>query len=243
MSYEDKIRHWERHERHCDAVNCMTTSIKLEDIIFEGDLPETSTAKSMLFFHKFIYQTDCTVKLLTQMDNLEFTYNDNKLCITLKCDCLDSFSSACCDMNFNILCKVIMTAIDGTYPLSTPPLDAASRCLDGFNESFCMFCFTGRLLCKCLEKELTKEEFLAELHFFPACHACLKLRRGCVCNFNFHKLYRYYRKQALEGKILKKLNQIKRIAYIGSSNVPVCFNCNRIARFCICEPAYQLLYK
>lgn len=221
----------------------MTTAIKVQDIIFEGDLPQASTSKSMLFYHRFIYQTNTDAKLVTQFDNLEFTYNNDKLCIALKCDCLDSFSNTCCDLNFNILCKVIMTAIDGAYPLQSPSFDVASRCVDGFNDSFCMFCFTGLLLCRCLEKALTKEEFLAEIKFFPACEACLKLSKGCECNFNFHKLYRYYMRKTSEGKILKKLNQVKRIAYVGSSNVSVCFNCNRIARFCICDPAFQLLYK
>lgn len=221
----------------------MTGTIKVEDIIFEGDLPEVSTSKSLKFWHKFIYQTDVDVKLVTQLDVLQFSYNNDKLCIALKCDCTNAFSGSCCQTNFGILCKVIMTAIDGTYPLADSPVKTVSRCVDGMHDQFCSDCFTGRLLCRCLERRLSKKKFLAELIFFPACGACKVLSKHCECNFNFFKLYRFYQKLAADGKILRKMNEIKRIAYLASSNVSVCFNCSRISRFCMCEPAFQIHYK
>lgn len=219
----------------------MTTVLDVRDLNFVKDMPEASTSRSIRFYHKIIYQTNSNAKLTTDVPNLEFTYPAEKLCITLRCECLDAFSAVCLDMNFNTLCKVIMTAEDGTYPLSTSPEFLKYK--DALDQDFCMMCFTGRLLCRCRVREMSRHEFLAEIKHFPACDACLQLSKNCSCCYKFYRLFRYYKRQVREGKVLKKLNEIKRLAYLGGSSCTVCFNCSRIAKFCICDHSYQLLYK
>lgn len=242
---EDKIQSWERHKKSCKAANCMTLNINLNDLIFEKDYPEVTSSRSIVYFHKFIYHADTNVELATDFKNLELTYIDNKLCIGLKCDCLAAFSVQCFDMNLAILCKVIMTAIDGSYPLSDVGSSVGLKneaVVDVFNQHFCGRCYSPVFLCLCLEEALTKEAFLQKLKQLNICNACLYLQKGCTCNFKIYKLYKFYKKRIINGKVRKRLNEVKRLAYLAASSVSVCLNCNRVSIKCLCENNFQITY-
>lgn len=288
MSLRDKILYWDRHGRVCHAVNCMTKVISVRDLMLEKDFPEIRSSKSIVFVHRFTYQTGVVARFESNLSNLELTYNGNHLCIGLKCDCNDGFSCDCMDYNLRIMCKVIMTALDGVYPIQDRPLIAgnytnegvitenystyflsssaavsapapvsampvapavssapSSAALDRKGETcqdFCEHCHAPDLLCRCYVPMLSKRAFLYQLRCFPLCNACLVFSRACECNFNILGLYAFYCSTARQYKVLRRMNEIKRIAYLAFCNRSVCFNCNKKAEYCICEKPYRVVY-
>lgn len=225
----------------------MTSKVDVKDLILEKDLPEITSSRSIVYFHKYIYQTDVTTKLNSNYDNLEFTYLGDKLCIGLKCDCIDAFSSYCLKVNLPVLCKTLMTAIDGSYPLpdvevQNSGLKEEERNYDIFGNLFCCVCKTPPFLCVCLEEPYDRIAFVLELKSLPLCESCLNFKKKCSCNFKIQRLYKFYRSCVVNGKILKRMNEIKRLAYLGSCSVQVCFNCNRYSLHCICDENYRITY-
>lgn len=265
----------------------MTKVISVKDVLLEKDFPEIKSSKSIVFVHRFTYQTGIVARFESNLSNLELTYNGNHLCIGLKCDCNDGFSCECMDYNLQILCKVVMTALDGVYPLQDRPLIAGSYSGDGLItenytayflsssaalpapvsssmpvasavtavpvsssilqkretcQDFCEQCHAPDILCRCYVPMLTKRAFLYQLRCFPLCNACLVFARACECNFNILNLYAFYCSTARQYKVLRRMNEVKRIAYLAFCNRSVCFNCNKKAEYCICERVYKIIY-
>lgn len=227
------------------------------DIAFLKDYPELNTDSTIVFYHKFVYLTNVTEKLYCSFSNIDFSYVDDCLCITLRCACDNEFSEACLASNFRILCKAIMQVVDGAYPFSmvssfsslssVESLEKEERRkseenLDGFNVQFCKDCFTPILLCSCLSSCLNKEDFLNQLQVFPLCRACLLFQTQCTCRYQVLRLYNFYSKYNVDNKVPKRLNELRRIAYLASCNVQVCFNCNRYNLQCICEPSFRKIF-
>lgn len=226
----------------------MTTAINLANIIFERDLDAVN-------LHRIVYYTDVSAKLHVSAENVELSYCEDKLVITIICKCADPFSVDCMDTNLPLLCKTVMVALDGTYPLPPSPsvrsrlqiksnnvaLGSCYRA-DIFNNKFCELCFSPIYLCSCVDDVLTKEEFMAKLHVFDLCIGCMQYDKNCTCGFKIYYLHKYYRSFAYNGKVPKRLNDIKRIAYLASCNVDVCLNCNRYSMKCVCDKEHRMYY-
>lgn len=261
MSLRDKIRYWEEHRSNCTAVNCIATVVSVADVIFLKDYPELNDQSTISFYHKFTYMTNVTEKLNCFDKRVEFTYLHGCLCVTVKCDCTEEFSLKCLMLNFGLLCKAVMLALDGTYPFSTSvsPIssDKLPFCseeneenekkeeeedgfqLDVFNRRFCSLCFTPILFCSCITDALSQTEFLDQLQCYNLCAACNNFSPECECNFKIYELYQYYSKFIVNGKICKRMNEVRRLAYLSSCNIKICLNCNRAAFYCICDMVYK----
>ncbi|ALB78197.1 E3 protein [unidentified adenovirus] len=261
LSLQDRIRYWNRHAKDCSAVNCMTESISAMDIVFESNYPEYKSGQSIVFCHRFSYMTTKTANcdLQCNYENVDLLHVDNDLCIILRCYCDNEFSDKCIDLNLKFLCKLVMTVLDGTYPFpstSTSSLDSGGKLQvkmtnttqekimkDVLQNKFCSDCYTPILLCNCMEEALTRLDFLEQLSTFPLCKNCLSFQKGCYCPFAIYKLFQFYYTKVKNGLVRKRLNDVKRLAYLASCNVPMCFNCNRSYMHCLCCDEYQILYK
>lgn len=254
---QDKIRYWEKHQSECGAVNCIASVVSVMDIAFLKDYPELNIDSTIVFYHKFVYLTNVKEKVCCNFSNIDYSYIDDCICITLKCDCNNEFSEACLASNFKVLCKAVMQVIDGAYPFSMvssfsslSSVDSLKKeerrnseeNLDGFNVQFCKECFTPILLCSCLSLSLNKEDFLKELQVFPLCQACLFFLPECKCRYKLFSLYNFYSKYVVDNKVPKRLNELRRLAYLASCNVKVCLNCNRYNLQCICESSFRKIF-
>ncbi|QER78612.2 E3 [Psittacine adenovirus 5] len=253
LTLQDKIQLWRKHRSECKAVNCIAEEAKVEDIVFVKDYPEVIDC-TIGFFHKLNYLTSVKEILVYEgQDPVEFFYDDGNLCVSVKCDCDQTFSNGCILHMFHILCKAVMLVEDGAYPLSCmsfpPPLGCSlprieeeEINLDGANRKFCDECNTPELYCSCLDAALNKTQFLAQLSSFKLCHFCATFMPGCRCRHKIFFLYKFYSSFIIDGKVPKRLNQVKRIAYLSTCNVQVCLNCNRMYTHCICDSSYRKIY-
>ncbi|AAC64537.1 E3 protein [Turkey adenovirus 3] len=256
LSYQDRIRYWTKHKHECQSINCMTDVVNVMDLVFDCDYPEFKSGSSVMFSHRFSYLTDCKNKTILPLvdENCELMLVNDEICVVVKCYCDEEFSDHCLTINLKLMCTLVMKLIDGAYPLPPSPADLpASACVatalknenkrDFLHNSFCNKCRIPVLLCLCTENALTKEEFMHQLVNFPLCSNCFKGNSDCSCAFYICKLYSFYRSRVSSGLVRKKLNDVKRLAYLGSCNVDMCINCGRSLKDCLCSEAYQLLYK
>ncbi|AEC32104.1 E3 protein [Raptor adenovirus 1] len=261
LPLQEKTQSWEAHRMECKAVNCIALTTDVIDVVFLKDYPEIRTGTSVVFCHKFSYTTNVHEKLVPITDNVDFDYTNDCLCITVKCLCTDEFSVACLASNFRILCKTVMQAIDGAYPLSMASNSADSlpallqkeekeehleedddHLLDGFDKKFCERCYSPPFLCACSVLALSKQEFLQQLSVLNLCYACQHFSKMCTCRYRVGLLYKFYRDHIVDNMIPKRMNEVKRLAYLASCNVKVCFNCNRYYLRCVCDADYQILF-
>lgn len=225
------------------------------DVLFLKDYPEINSNATINFYHKFVYQTDVTSKVNCNYKNVDFNYVNGELCITVKCDCVDEFSAACLASNLKILCKCVMQSIDGAYPFSSTSfsfissvgleeekIEKTEDLIDGFNMHFCKTCFSPVLFCTCLALALTKEEFLNELKVLSLCSSCTEFSSHCSCKYNVTAMYAFYQNLVVNNHVYKRFNEIKRLAYLSSCNVSVCFNCNKYSVMCICDEQYKKIF-
>lgn len=224
----------------------MTSFIKLKDVGFERNL-DTG-------LHSILYQTHLTNRLEANHSRVKFDYIEEKLLIRVDCKCENAFSEACMNANLPLLCKSYITAFEGAYPSSSSAsnstllIKTADTKLgryyeaDNFNNCFCDICYCPIYYCCCVEPAMDSEEFLAKLRTFPLCRACEVLGENCNCGYKIKDLYKYYMSKVYNGKVLKRLNEVRRLAYISSCNCGVCLNCNRHFERCICDDDYRMFY-
>lgn len=235
-------------------MNCIVKEANVTDLVFLKDYPEL-IENSVTFFHKISFLTSSKEEYSYNGDDLvDFSYIDGSLCISVKCQCESEFSPTCVVALLKILCKIVMIVQDGAYPLSCMSLPFPLGCslskieeeeennLDGVNRKFCSDCHTPELYCTCLASAFNKTQFLAQLTNFNLCHACATFMPGCKCRHRLYFLYKFYFSKIVDGKIARRLNDVKRLAYLSSCNVQICFNCNRAANHCICDASFRVLY-
>lgn len=145
----------------------MYHKVDLRDISFERNAKD--------WIHKIMYTVPNAHDLESNVKNVELSYFDNDLTITITCDCCDPFSIDCMDFNLPLLCKTIMTALDGTYPLPLAMAPSAASLLvlksktATFSNKVCDNCCLSLRACICV----SREPFFKRLRrFFVLC--CVK---------------------------------------------------------------------
>lgn len=243
---QDKIQFWEDHRAECKTVNCIAGIISVMDILFIKDYPDVNSNATIEFVHKILYQTSVSDKVACNLENVEYNYVDGQLCVTVKCNCDEPFVKTCLTKNLRVLCKAVMQVIDGAYRISSPSLSSISS--DELQEEkeeingICKECHTPIFLCCCLGLAMSKSEFLFQLQNFSLCNACASCMPNCVCKYKVWLLYRYYEKCIVNNLVPKRMNEVKRLAYLSSCNVQICLNCNKVALYCICDGYYKKVF-
>lgn len=168
--YEAAFPSWDEHAVKCHAVNCLTSRLDIRDI--KVCLNDNC--------HKFCYSYDSHIDLLSTTRNVEIIQSESDTTIALKCTCNEAFTEDCIRVNLDLLCKLVMIIIDGTYPL----LDSE------FAGSLEKRKYCSEVVKLCLEKTFSDENFLLNLRKYRDCTAslhCSELREVKVRGYDIVK--------------------------------------------------------
>ncbi|AAF86939.1 E3 [Frog adenovirus 1] len=268
---QQQSKRWESHKKDCRAVNCITKSVSLKNVVFEADGP-VENDDSIVFLHRFVYKGPKSGHVFPLLEtNVFFSFaKNNDVIIAVSCSCLTPFSDSCFALNMPLFCKAVMLYNDGTYQLEAAgdsqdtsssleeqeeeedenenveqhqtALQTLQLAKDSYNRPFCQFCFKPEIMCSCVLLPMSKHEIKKICGFIPRCRYCKEEKMMCTCGLNLFYLIKFYRSLINHGRISKNLWDFKKIAYLKRCNASVCYNCSMLLSFCVCPSDKQVTY-